>query len=93
MERSANIEAISHLNKGIDLLGQLPSTAERIQQELDLQMALGTSLMLTRGFAAPEVESTFNRALELCGQGRRDAKAFFGALGRSVLLWCKVAGS
>ena len=68
MERSANIEAVSHLTKGIDLLGQLPSTAERIQQELDLQMALGTSLMLTRGFAAPEVESTFNRALELCRQ-------------------------
>ena len=54
MERSANIEAVSHLTKGIDLLGQLPSTAERIQQELDLQMALGTALMLTGGQVAEE---------------------------------------
>ena len=68
IERSANIEAISHLSKGIALLGKLPSTENRNLQELDLQMTLGTPLMLTKGFAAPVVESTFSRALELCGQ-------------------------
>lgn len=68
IERSANVEAISHLGKGIDLLRKLPSTVERNQQELDLQMALGTTLMLTKGIAAPEVEGTFDRALELCEQ-------------------------
>ena len=68
IERSSNVEAISHLNKGIDLLRKLPSTVKRNQQELDLQMALGTTLMLTKGLAAPEVESTFGRALQLCGQ-------------------------
>ena len=76
MERSANIEAVGHLTNGIDLLGQLPSTAERIQQELDLQMALGTALMLTRGFAAPEVEGTFSRALELCQQVGKTPRLF-----------------
>lgn len=68
IERSSNIEAVSHLNKGIDLLGNLPSTLKRNQQELDLQMSLGTTLMLTKGLAAQEVEGTFNRALELCRQ-------------------------
>jgi predicted ATPase/class 3 adenylate cyclase len=76
IERSANIEAISHLNKGIDLLGKLPSTEKRKLQELDLQMSLGTPLMLTKGFAAPEVESTFSRALELCEQVGETPKRF-----------------
>jgi predicted ATPase len=76
IERSANIEAISHLNKGIDLLGKLPSTVKRNQQELDLLVALGKPLMATKGFAAPVVESTFSRALELCGQVGETPKRF-----------------
>ena len=85
IERSANIEAISHLSKGIALLGKLPSTETRNLQELDLQMALGTPLMLTKGFAAPEVESTFNRALELCGQVGETPKRFSALWG---VLYC-----
>ncbi len=76
IERSANIEAISHLSKGIALLGKLPSTEKRNLKELDLRMALGTTLMLTKGFAAPEVESTFSRALELCEQVGETSKRF-----------------
>ena len=76
IESSANVEAVGHLTKGIDLLGQLPNTAERIEQELDLQMARGTALMLTKGFAAPEVEDTFSRALELCRQVGETPKLF-----------------
>src|SRR5439155_18056612 len=41
-QRSANIEAISHFTKGLELLKFLPDTPERAQQELRLQIALGT---------------------------------------------------
>src|SRR5262249_31792111 len=58
VQHSANAEAITHLTAALELLKTLPDTPERIQQELTLQIALGVPLMVTEGFAAPEVEST-----------------------------------
>jgi len=66
--RSANVEAISHLTKGIELVKALPDTPVRVQQELTLQIALGESLMATKGYAAPEVAQAYARARELCRQ-------------------------
>jgi class 3 adenylate cyclase len=68
LERSANVEAISHLSNGLELLATLPDTPERTQQELTLQTALGVSLMTTKGFAAPDVERVYSRARALCRQ-------------------------
>ncbi len=68
VQRSANAEAISHLSSALELLKTLPDTPERAQHELMLQIALGAPLMATKGFAAPEVESTYTRARELCRQ-------------------------
>jgi tetratricopeptide (TPR) repeat protein len=65
-QRSANLEAISHFTKALELLKTLPDTPERNQQELTLQITLGTPLMATKGFAAPEVEKVYARALEMC---------------------------
>ena len=67
-QRSAHVEAISHLSKGLDLLKTLPDTPERAQQELTLQIALGAPLQATKGFGAPEVETVYTRARELCQQ-------------------------
>jgi predicted ATPase len=64
--RSAHLEAISHLTTGLAVLQMLPETAERIQQELLLQTTLGPALMITKGFAAPEVEHAYARARALC---------------------------
>jgi predicted ATPase len=68
VRRYANAEAAQHLSKGLTLLAALPATAERTQQELALQFPLGASLMAVKGFAAPEVERAYTRALELCQQ-------------------------
>jgi class 3 adenylate cyclase/predicted ATPase len=68
VERSAHLEAISHLTVALELLATLPDTLERAQQELLLQTALGPALVATRGFAAPEVEAVYTRARELCRQ-------------------------
>jgi class 3 adenylate cyclase/predicted ATPase len=65
-QRSANVEAIAHLSKGLELLKTLPDTPERARQELTLQIALGAPLMATKGFGAPEVGRAYARARELC---------------------------
>ncbi|MGD2246593.1 MAG: hypothetical protein PVI11_08610, partial [Candidatus Aminicenantes bacterium] len=63
---SANEEAISHFNKGLELLKTLPETPERTQQELGMQLSLGSSLLATRGYAAPEVGRAITHARKLC---------------------------
>jgi predicted ATPase len=68
MQRSANLEAIGHLTRGLELLKTLPDTPERTQQELEFQISLGTALMYTKGFTAPEVGRVYARARELCQQ-------------------------
>ena len=67
-KRSANLEAISHLTKGLEVLKTLPETPERIQQELKFHIALGAPLMATKGYAAAEVEQCYARAWELSQQ-------------------------
>jgi predicted ATPase len=67
-QRSAHLEAISHLIKGLDLLKTLPDTPERAQQELMLQIALSIPLRATKGYGAPEMEQIYTRAWALCQQ-------------------------
>jgi predicted ATPase/class 3 adenylate cyclase len=68
IERSAHMEAIAHLTRGLAVLQTLPTTSERAQHELALQTTLGPALMAMKGFAAPEVEHTYIRAHALCQQ-------------------------
>jgi len=68
LEKSANKEAIRHLNKGLEQLSMLPETHQRLQQELMLRIALGTALMVTKGFASPEAQSVYARAGKLAHQ-------------------------
>jgi class 3 adenylate cyclase/tetratricopeptide (TPR) repeat protein len=79
--RSAHMEAIAHLTKGLELLQTLPDTPTRIQQELTLQIALGVPLIIIKGHAAPEVERVYSRAQELCGQAKDSAQLFSVLLG------------
>jgi TOMM system kinase/cyclase fusion protein len=65
-ERSAYVEAIAHLIRGLEVLTTLPDTSERTQQELVLQTTLGPVLLATKGYAAPEVGQVYARAQDLC---------------------------
>jgi predicted ATPase len=65
-QRSAYVEAVAHLTRGLELLKTLADTPERVQQELTLQLALSDALVAIKGFAAPEVEKTVTRARALC---------------------------
>ena len=65
-QRSANLEAIAHLQRGIELTGRLPPDAGRDRSELDFQLVLGPCLIATHGPAASTAVATFTRARELC---------------------------
>jgi predicted ATPase len=75
-ERSAHVEAIGHLRQGLELLQTLPDTLEHRQQELELQMTLGSALAATQGFAAPDVEAVYHRARALCQQAGETPQLF-----------------
>ena len=65
LKQSAYTEAIRDLNHALDLLPALPPAPDRPQQELTLLISLGSCLMATKGYAAPEVERVYSRAREL----------------------------
>jgi class 3 adenylate cyclase/predicted ATPase len=67
-QRSANVEAINHLTKGLEVLMSLPDTLERARQELDMQTTIGPVLMAVKGFGSPDTERAYARARELCQQ-------------------------
>jgi DNA-binding winged helix-turn-helix (wHTH) protein/predicted ATPase len=80
-QRYAHREAIEYLGRALALLKAMPETPPLIRQELAVQLALGPALMVTRGFAAPEVVNTYARARQLCeqlGDGQQLFPAVFG---------------
>ena len=71
LERSANVEGIRHITQGLAALEELSTNASAreleatAQRELELQTILGSALIATKGYAAPEVEVAYTRAREL----------------------------
>ncbi len=74
--RHAFAEAETHLERGLASLGSLAVSPERDREELRLQSALGAVRMATRGYAAPEVERAYTRALELSSEAPEEPAAF-----------------
>jgi predicted ATPase len=81
LRRFAYPDAITHLTNALALLAALPEAPAKAQQELDLRMALGPALMVTKGPAAPEVELTYARAWALCQQVGETPQRFPTLLG------------
>jgi DNA-binding winged helix-turn-helix (wHTH) protein/tetratricopeptide (TPR) repeat protein len=66
--RSAPQQAIALATTGLELLAAVPNDEQHDRDELALQMTLGNCASITRGWAAPEAERAYARALELCGR-------------------------
>jgi class 3 adenylate cyclase/tetratricopeptide (TPR) repeat protein len=66
-QQMAHSEAVGYLKRALELLKNLPGSAERDRQEFDLQMALDRSLHILHPFD-PEREPALIRARELCEQ-------------------------
>jgi class 3 adenylate cyclase/tetratricopeptide (TPR) repeat protein len=78
--RSANTEAIEHLNRALELVRGQPAV-DRDRLELAVLIALGAPLTAARGYSVPEVERVYTRAGELCrALGDDETPEFFRAL-------------
>jgi DNA-binding winged helix-turn-helix (wHTH) protein/predicted ATPase len=66
LRRHGHGNAIAHCTAGLEVLGTLPETPERTCHELALHTIMGPALITARGYATPEVEQTYSRALALC---------------------------
>jgi len=95
LKRMALTEAISHINKGLELISILPHSSKRDTSELELRTLLGTAWTTLRGWAAPEVWNSQHPALTLAKSlERNDAlRPILWHLKTSVLTQGRVADS
>jgi DNA-binding winged helix-turn-helix (wHTH) protein/predicted ATPase len=66
LRRSANDEAIGHLRRALDAIGQIADEDERARVEVNLQVTIGAVFMGMHGFGVPEVLEAYTRAEALC---------------------------
>ena len=79
--RCANLEAISHLSRGLEVLKKLDISPQRDRLELALQAPLGVVLTAVRGWGASDVAPTLERACALCEQYGSVSDRFFALWG------------
>jgi class 3 adenylate cyclase/tetratricopeptide (TPR) repeat protein len=87
--RSAHVEAIAHIRRGLGLLDQIPDPAARRQFELNLQASLMGSLLATQGATSPEVAACCDRGLQLCEEGADTSLVFPFAFGQFTFVNCR----
>ena len=68
LERSALVEAIVQLNRALEQLAALTATPALRRDQIELQVALITPLMLVKGYASPEARAATERARMLIEQ-------------------------
>jgi class 3 adenylate cyclase/tetratricopeptide (TPR) repeat protein len=71
LKRLALTEAVSHLNRGLELASTLHRTTQRDASELALRSLLGTASLGLKGWAAPEVWTSLHPALALAKSLKR----------------------
>ena len=75
----ANLEAIGHLRRGLEVVRSSPQMQERDESELALRVALGAALIAGKGYSVQEVEDNYTRALAL-GQQCNDKPTIFASM-------------
>lgn len=75
----AHAEAAEVLRKALALLPAVTDAEERRRQELELQLALGHTLMMAKGFADHETQAAYEQARVLC-QGDNSEEDLFETL-------------
>src|SRR6266404_4833736 len=70
--RSANVEALNHFARGLDLLPKIGDPMLRNKSKLLLQTSLGHSLRSIKGWSIDSVRHAYTRALQLCKESGFD---------------------
>jgi predicted ATPase len=76
IERSANAEAIGHLERALGLVQSLAETREHTQVALGLEVMLGQAMIAGRGYAAPETKEILLRAKALIDDSTEPSQRF-----------------
>jgi tetratricopeptide (TPR) repeat protein len=80
--RWANVEAVKHFTRAIELLPALREGAERNRLEFGLNAALGDAMGEIKGYNAPEVQEVFSRAQTVLDDGAALREQMFALIGR-----------
>jgi len=75
LQRSAHLEAESHLRRGLEVIKAVQPGRDRDQRELSLQLALAAALHANRGQAAPEVGQAYDLVRPQIIRSARAARA------------------
>ncbi len=65
-ERGEFIEAVNHLQRGLQNLAAVPECKERDRLEYQINVPLGIATLSVRGYAAPELGQIYERRMQLC---------------------------
>ena len=87
--RSAHIEAIEDLRRGLSLLNEISSLELRAKLELGLQAALIASLISTQGPTSPALSECCQRGLALCREGEATPLVFAFLFGQFTFAMCR----
>ena len=60
--RSALVEAVAQLTKGLNLIGSVAATPALRREQINLQIGLAAALMHVKGYASPEVKAGLEQA-------------------------------
>lgn len=87
--RSAHVEAIEHIRKGLGLLDRIADAVSRRQFELKLQVSLMGSLLATQSATSLELAACCERGLQLCEESAETAMVFPFAFGQFTFVNCR----
>lgn len=90
--RSAHVEAIEHIRKGLSLLDKVADTGARVGLELKLQACLMGSLLANLSATSPELEACCERGLKLCEAADAGPAIFPFEFGQFTFVNCRGRG-
>ena len=64
-QRASMTEALAHLERGLEFVGEITEPANRAKQELQLQSTLGVVHFAVTSYASPQAAEAFERARDL----------------------------
>jgi class 3 adenylate cyclase/tetratricopeptide (TPR) repeat protein len=87
--RSAHIEAIQHLRRGLTLLGEISQPQVHRELEMNLQAALIGSITATQGSTSSMLSECCQRGMQLCREGEPTPLVFPFLFGQFTFTICR----
>ena len=81
LRNDALVESLGHFTKALELIETLPESPQRDGMELHAQVLRAVPLMLTRGWANPDVGRAYERARELTRRLGESPQMFLALVG------------